>query len=614
MDADANTLFLSPYEAEAYVEGLQEFPLEEIGSSEWIKQHEKIEKLNLQAHQSAQAHADEYIMEACLTFDKIETLLKELLNIEGWKEFAFPKMKEAVAKNSHLKAYFCLYHECVLLNLFEVFLYHEHVCEALGESLIEIIDYCMRKIMVLLGRSKAETAYPHRLAKDIAAEISTRTDVDELDRNVTDINFKLGISAVACIRYIAEHAGKLHVGVITRLLDTHDVVISLVPLIEYPPWTHRTDEGKWKKYIGNKWESCEPENLMKLTKTEGQVWICLYWLMCDGEARKRYHFNSFRKEQVLRVRKYLNDVMLDQLPILADVQRYMDELTIMQAPPATHSKNALLMESVPVFRDRLEKRRDWADIAAKQILLFAETPDKDDGDIRRLADIYQMEGIEGVMGEKPMPKEQGELVICNFMALEIDGTEKEAAGLDMVPDKNVEEKITPTPKGDFIRQKLKIGTASEEKKKKDGTSATPLPPDGRLQVELIYTNGTRIEHSSSFLELPSLSYTCRSPAELVGKVLIDVPSDDPALPASIWRQLGSLEMDEAILQVQLVRMAQVSAKNSDSADPNVKLARSIHCYTIGTVFVSTKKIDGPDLKFAGDSSLFDTINPPLETK
>jgi hypothetical protein len=99
---------------------------------------------------------------------------------------------------------------------------------------------------------------------------------------------------------------------------------------------------------------------------------------------------------------------------------------------------------------------------------------------------------------------------------------------------------------------FKIGTASEEKKRRDGTSTAPLPPGGRLQVELIYTNGTRIEHSSSSLGLPSLSYTCRSPVELVGKVLIDVPSDDPALPASIWRQLGSLEMDEAILPVQLV--------------------------------------------------------------
>jgi hypothetical protein len=53
LDADAQTLFLSPYEAEAYVEGIQEFPLEEIGSSDWMNQHEGIGELDVQAHQSA---------------------------------------------------------------------------------------------------------------------------------------------------------------------------------------------------------------------------------------------------------------------------------------------------------------------------------------------------------------------------------------------------------------------------------------------------------------------------------------------------------------------------------------------------------------------------------
>lgn len=555
-------------------------------------------------------------MEACLTFDKVELLLRELLNIEAWKEFAFPKLKEQVAEKSHLKAYFCLYHECVLINLFEVFLYHEHVCEALGESLIEVIDYCMRKIMILLGRSKEEIRQPHKSAKEISKDIESRTDSQELDKNVSDINFKVGISAVACMRYIAEHAGKLHVGVITRLLDTHDVVLSLVPLIEYPPWTYRTEDGKWKKYIGNKWEACDAENLLKLTKTEGQVWIALYWLMCDGEARKRYHFNSFRKEQVLRIRKYLNDIMLDQLPVLADVQRYMDELTIMQAPPATQQKNALLMESVPVFRDRLTKRSDWDEIAKKQIVEFSKTPDKDDTDIRRLADIYQMDGIEGVMGEKPMPKEQGELILCNLKALNIDGTEEEEASVGMVPDVQAEQKISATAKGEFIRQKLKTGTATEEKRKKKEASAgassssseVPVPPGGRLQAELIYTNGSRIEHASAFLELPTYDYTCRSPAELMGKTLIDVPTDDAALPASVWRQLGSLETDESIIQIQFVRMAKASAKFSTKPSESEKLRRCVSCYAVGTVFVSTKKIDVPEI----DPSIFETVNKPLE--
>lgn len=54
----------------------------------------------------------------------------------------------------------------------------------------------------------------------------------------------------------------------------------------------------------------------------------LYHLLAKEVFRERYHLNSFRKGQLLRVRKYLNEIMLDQLPILADIQRYMDELAI----------------------------------------------------------------------------------------------------------------------------------------------------------------------------------------------------------------------------------------------------------------------------------------------
>lgn len=52
-----------------------------------------------------------------------------------------------------------------------------------------------------------------------------------------------------------------------------------------------------------------------------QVWLAMYHLMCEDECRKRYHFNSMRKNSILRVRKYINDLLLDQLPVLAGVQR-----------------------------------------------------------------------------------------------------------------------------------------------------------------------------------------------------------------------------------------------------------------------------------------------------
>ena len=87
-------------------------------------------------------------------------------------------------------------------------------------------------------------------------------------------------------------------------------------------------QGIWEKWQEQKWIECKPSNLLKLTKLEAQAWLTVYNLISDEQFRKRYQFNSYRKDALLRVRKYINDVMVDQLPMFADVQRFMDELAI----------------------------------------------------------------------------------------------------------------------------------------------------------------------------------------------------------------------------------------------------------------------------------------------
>lgn len=50
------------------------------------------------------------------------------------------------------------------------------------------------------------------------------------------------VTAVALLRFLCEHLHRLPLGVITRVLDTHDVLLGLVILVENPPWTRRTEE------------------------------------------------------------------------------------------------------------------------------------------------------------------------------------------------------------------------------------------------------------------------------------------------------------------------------------------------------------------------------------
>ena len=400
---------VDPTEAERYVEGLVKFAIEDVGSSRWLDQHAHLEKLNLQAHQSAMTNSDEYIIESLLTFEKRDVLIHDLLIIEAWKEHVFPKLRSRVAGRNSIRIYFVLYHEATVVNLLEVLLYHKHVCEGGGEKMLELVDYVARKLTRLnsgydfrahdpcsttTGGSSASSLG----AKEYAAALEATTPEQELTRHLTEIEFRVCISACALARFICEHADALPLSVVSRITDTHDMLVLLVPLIENPPWTRRLDNGKWQKLIESKWTNVQPIDLMKVTKLEGQPWLGLYHLMAKSVFRERYHLNSFRKAQALRVRKYINEVLLDQLPFLADIQRYMDELAITEVPePHASGNNVFLFQQVAVARETLLKGKDWDAVANHQMDKVFTMTDKDDKDLKKMSDLYADDLAEGVL-------------------------------------------------------------------------------------------------------------------------------------------------------------------------------------------------------------------------
>ena len=397
---------LDPSEAERYVESLQSFEIEDVGSSKWMEQHSCVEKLNLQAHQSALTNSDEFVLEAILTFGKLEVLVNDLVIIEAWKEQIYPLLLDRVAGRNNMRVYFILYHEATVVNLLEVLLFHRHVCEGFGERILEIVDYCAKKLARLNGGYNFRAHEPLHTAvgrggmdaKELAVALEMRTPQEELSQYLTEIEFRVCISAVSIARLITEHADALPLSISSRITDTHDFLVLTVPLIENPPWTRRLDNGTWQKLIEQKWTIVPPIDLLKITKLEGQPWLMLYHLVAKDVFRSRYHLNSFRKQQLLRVRKYVNEVLLDQLPFLADIQRYMDELAISEVPESTASLgSAFLFEQVASGREKLVKGKDWDAIAEFQMEKIFTMTDKDDKDVRRMAELYSDESIESLM-------------------------------------------------------------------------------------------------------------------------------------------------------------------------------------------------------------------------
>lgn len=387
-----------PAEAEQMVENLKKFQLTEVGSKAWMDQHKVLEKLNLQAHQSAASNSDEYVLEAFLTFNKVETLIHDLLLIEIWKESVYPLLLDDIAGRNSMRVYFILYHEATVVNLFEVLLYHKHVCEHGGEKMFELVDYVARKLTRLNnttydfnGKSMTPggVAIDAANAKEFASALENRTPHEELAHHYSDIDFRVCISAVAIARFLCEHADAMPLSVVGRITDTHDLLILMIPLIENPPWTRRV-ERKWQKLVDYQWKDVAPIDLLKITKLEGQPWLGVYHLLAKEVFRERYHLNSFRKGQLLRIRKYINEVLLDQLPFLADIQRYMDELAITEVPePSSLGGSVFLFQQVAVMREGILKgHKDFNVVKEYQMEHVFTMTDKTDKDLLAMADLY----------------------------------------------------------------------------------------------------------------------------------------------------------------------------------------------------------------------------------
>ena len=109
-----------------------------------------LQRLNHQAHASAQASSDDFILSAMLTFSKLKLLVAELVAIETWRERLLPAViaqlehRGADASAVALQLYMVLFHEATLANLLEVFLYHGYAVEV---RILSCARDCLHRVM-----------------------------------------------------------------------------------------------------------------------------------------------------------------------------------------------------------------------------------------------------------------------------------------------------------------------------------------------------------------------------------------------------------------------------------------------------------------------------------
>ncbi|XP_010613750.1 zinc finger MYND domain-containing protein 10 isoform X2 [Fukomys damarensis] len=286
---------LQPGEAEVLVKHLRSFPPLEMGSEGWNQQHENLEKLNMQAILDATVSQGEPIQELLVTYGKIPTLVEDLIAVEMWKQKVFPvlcKLEDFKPLNT-FPIYMVIHHEASIINLLETVFFHKEVCESANDTLLDLVDYCHRKLTLLVAQSGHGGPPKEKGLQDC-------TPMQELQKQAELMEFEISLKALSVLRYITDCVDSLSLSTLSRMLSTHNLPCLLVELLEHSPWKWQ-EGGKLQQFEGGRWHTVSPLEQQKLSKLEGQVWIALYNLLLSPEARTRYCLTSFAKGQLLKI-------------------------------------------------------------------------------------------------------------------------------------------------------------------------------------------------------------------------------------------------------------------------------------------------------------------------
>ncbi|KAH6569529.1 hypothetical protein BASA60_008179 [Batrachochytrium salamandrivorans] len=398
----AQSEYLSAFEAERLVESIVKLDISEFGSPKWERQHEIVEKLNIQAHCNLKANNEEYVTQALIVSGKISNLVHNLLITNMWKKNALPHLIEHISAHDSLKAYFMVFSEASLANLIQVLLFDREACKQVGENMVHLVDYLVGKVIYLCTLSNVNQPTPKSVS-----EYNSITEREWNQRNLSDMDFSIAISALASLRYITDTVDSLGLSILNRILLKQDMCLfkarpRLVVLLERAPWMRKveTQGGCIQRYQDGQWKKIKNDDINLLGQVEAQVWLSLYNLMMDRECRRIYTYTKHNQRIVLRLKDFMDEILMDQLSILSDLKRYLEELTMMEVPEASTMPTFSGIEVIP---DAVAEVLDWKEYAMiqKQTLFGQSTSQTRQASLERLARVYDFDDLD-ILAEQPM--------------------------------------------------------------------------------------------------------------------------------------------------------------------------------------------------------------------
>ena len=423
---------LTQYESEEIIsKKLKEIPFDLIGSGDFIQHHAYLSKINMQEMKNILTGGEDVIMTQFIDHDKLKMLIKELYTLNTFKEKVYPTIKEKLIKYCTIKTYFILYHEAILVNLIENFLYSITACQAAEDYIVDVIEYAYKMISKYIaykmknpddtlnygnnnnsffGNNITENMSLEEKIKKINESVNNKeNDIKEMDEKFREIDFGIAMSCINILRYISDHLDQLPFPVRHHMMNVKDVPVLFVTLMELRPWRRKiqkynSDTKKNEEveeiYENNNWTTIVEH---KFPKLEAQIMITVYNLVMNQDNNKKYEITEFRQNQLLRLRKYFSEDLYDQIPQMMNLYRSLENMSLMTYSN-TLTVNPFIVEMVPLLSgNKMFKltNEEIEKIGNKVVKEYFEnlTKEKLSKELECVNEIYNMDNIEYFMDD-----------------------------------------------------------------------------------------------------------------------------------------------------------------------------------------------------------------------
>ncbi|XP_055535572.1 zinc finger MYND domain-containing protein 10 homolog [Wyeomyia smithii] len=384
-----------PEEIDFLVQSLRQFQVVDIGNQSWFEQYENVLKLTQQAYIEASTQQEEVIKEQIIVEGKLPLLVHEIFCVRIWRIKVLPELVDGNNLKASFVPYSVLYYEMNIVALLETVLFYSNSSEALGDSILDLVDYCAQAVGLLIGLSNDDS-----IQQDTQS-LLTETAQEELDRLRKDMHFRIGLKCITILNYVIENLSALPLSVSSRLVKTHDVPCLISNILHLKPWL-RKRKG-FEKFTNDRWESVHGSDVFKIVKSEAQAWFCLFGLLTNQVLMGEYEINEFRQREICKCVGLLTEQTVDQIPVLVHLKQVLCSIQMKTGPKPTYRSN-LLLEEVPEIEDNLmtaAKLYGWKKIVRKHRKIFVDLTQQEIADIaKRLNTTYNTHLLEKISDSK----------------------------------------------------------------------------------------------------------------------------------------------------------------------------------------------------------------------